>query len=120
KTGRTDIWICSDLRENDWGAESGRWPALRDSFLEFPQPVRFHLLAYPQTAPGNLAVRVTDVRRLETGDGAELLVSLRLGREGGADAKQAIPVQFEIDGARSEVTVEMAGPRYDLKDHRIA
>ena len=76
KSGRTEIWICSDLRENDWNAESGRWQSLRDSFLEFSQGVRFHLLAYPQTAPDNLAVRVTDVRRQQAAEGAELLVSL--------------------------------------------
>ena len=52
KAGRTEVWICSDLRENDWNAESGRWQALRDGFLEFPQGVRFHLLAYPKVAPG--------------------------------------------------------------------
>ena len=28
-------------------------------------------------------------------------------------------MQFEIDGARSEMTVEMAGPKFELKDHRI-
>ena len=30
KSGRTEIWICSDLRQNDWNAESGRWQALRE------------------------------------------------------------------------------------------
>ena len=63
KAGRTEVWICSDLRENDWNADSARWQALRDAFLEFPQGVRVHLLAYPQLAPGNLGVRVTGVRR---------------------------------------------------------
>ena len=33
--------------------------------------------------------------------------------------KLSIPVQFEIDGARSEPTVEMTGPQFELKDHRI-
>jgi hypothetical protein len=28
-------------------------------------------------------------------------------------------VHFEVDGARSEVTVEMSGPQQELKDHRI-
>jgi Aerotolerance regulator N-terminal len=119
KSGRTEIWICSDLRENDWNAESGRWQSLRDGFLEFPQGVRFHLLAYPQIAPDNLAVRVTSVRRQRAGEGAELLVSLRLSREGGSAARESIPVHFEIDGARSELTIEMTGPTFELKDHRI-
>ena len=119
KAGRTEIWICSDIRENDWNAASGRWQALRDGFAELTQTVRFHLLAYPQTAAGNLSVRVTDVRREKAGDVAELLVSLRVMREGEGDARESIPVQFEIDGARSEVTVELAGNQAELKDHRI-
>jgi len=119
KAGRTEIWICSDLRENDWNAESGRWQVLRDGFLELPQGVRFHLLAYPQMAPDNLSVRVTDVRRNKTGDGAELLLTLRVTREGGRADPQSVPVQFEIDGARSEATVELAAGAAELKDYRI-
>jgi hypothetical protein len=119
KTGRTEIWICSDVRQNDWNAESVRWQALRERFLEFPQSVRFHLLAYPDLAQGNVSVRVTNVRRQQTADGAELLVSLKLAREGAGDATVKLPVQFDIEGARSELTVEMTGPTYELKDHRI-
>lgn len=120
--GRTEVWICSDMRRNDWRPEDGRWRAIREAFLGFPQGVRFHLLAYPRTAPDNLSVRVHDVRRRTTGDGAELLVSLRLTRDGGDDSgvKQTVPVQIEIGGARSEVAVELAGARFDLKDHRIS
>src|SRR6516164_11574788 len=87
RPGRTEIWICSDLRQNDWNTDSARWQALRESFLEFPQGARIHLLAYPDVAGGNVAVRVTNVRRLETADGAELRLSLKLLREGNADTK---------------------------------
>ena len=62
---------------------------------------------------------MTDARRRESAEGAELLVSLRVAREGGGDARQAVPVQFEIDGARSVVTIDLAGDRAELKDHRI-
>ena len=129
KSGRTEVWICSDLRENDWNGESGRWQTLRESFLEFPQGVRFHLLAYPQVAPENVAIRVTDVRRQQTSDAAELFVSLKLTRaplsnstssnSNSAESKISVPVQFEIDGARSELTIEMDGAQFELKDHRI-
>ncbi len=36
-----------------------------------------------------------------------------------ATTRLSLPVQFEIDGARSEVTVELAGRESELKDHRI-
>lgn len=121
KSGRTEVWMCSDIRANDWNAESGRWASLRDAFLELPQGVRFHLLAYPQTTTDNLAVRVTNVRRVQGSDSGELLVSLKLTREGetSAEVKASVPVTFEIEGARSEVTVEMIGSTFELKDHRI-
>lgn len=119
KSGRTEVWICSDVRRNDWNSDSARWQALREGFKAFPQGVRFHLLAYADPAPSNLSVRVTEVKRRKTAEGAELLLSLRLVREGGGDGKASMPVQFAIEGARSELMVEMAGARYDLKDYRI-
>ncbi len=119
KTGRTEIWICSDVRQNDWNPESGRWKSLRDAFLEFPQGVRFHLLAYPKSAPANVALRVTSVRRHQSGEGAEVVVSLRLEREAGGATKETIPIRFEIGGARSELSVELLGPKFELKEHRI-
>lgn len=119
RTGRTEIWICSDLRENDWTAESGRWSSLRDVFLELPQGVRFYLLAYPQAPANNVAVRVTRVRRQVVTDGAELLVSVRLTRQGHTEDAVKIPLQFEIEGARSVVTVDLSGEQTDIQDHRI-
>ena len=119
QTGRTDIWLCSDLRRNDWDPESGRWKKLRDQFLELPQGVRIHLLAYAEPAANNLAVRVTDVRRRDAGDAAELLVSFQVTREGTAGEQVTVPVQFEIDGARSEVSVELSGQTVEIQDHRI-
>ena len=119
KAGLTDIWICSDLRENDWDPEGGRWQTVRDAFLEFSRQARFHLLAYAQNTSSNQSVRVTGIKRQESGDGVELLVSLRIAREGASDAPVTVPVQFEIDGARSEVAVELAGRSADLKDYRV-
>jgi hypothetical protein len=145
QTGRTEIWIASDLRANDWHAESGLWRELRNGFMEFAQSVRIHLLAYPQVVPENIALRVPKLQRISTGDTGELSISLDFTREdifsapiahaeraardsGEAGAEEdrrtdwpiTFPVQFEVDGARTELTVEMAGSHYALKDHRIA
>jgi hypothetical protein len=116
--GRTEIWICSDLRENDWNSAGGRWQVLRDGFLEMNQGVRFHLLAYPEIAPENMSIRVTEVRRRKTKDGAELLLSLKVTRQEATNDVATVPVQIELGGARSEVTLSVTGEA-ELKDHPI-
>ncbi len=121
QTGRTDVWICSDMRSHDWDAEGGQWPAIRQSFLDLPQAVRFYLLAFPQEPQGNTSLRMTNIRRRETDDGAALVVSLEITRNDKTKEKAAepltVPVEFEIDGARSVVDVEISGRIHELKDH---
>ena len=34
KTGRTDIWMLSDLQQTDWDATGGRWQTLRSAFRD--------------------------------------------------------------------------------------
>lgn len=120
RSGRTDIWIASDLQASDWNADSSRWQTLRDEFQSFPQGVRFHLLALPQDVSQNIAVSVSDSKRVETGQGAELWLSLRLARHGDAEERLTVPVTVEIEGTRSLVSVELVGAQAELKDHRIA
>lgn len=119
RTGQTHIWICSDLRTNDWDAESGRWKSLRDSFLEFKQGVKFILRSYAELDSDNTALEVTNVHRQKSGDDAVLLVSLKLSHSGDSELRRRVPVSFEIDGARSELPVDLTGTVTELKDHPI-
>lgn len=120
--GQAEVWICSDLRDQDWRAKDGRWATLRDAFLELGRRVRFRLLAYPQVAVANRSVRVDDVRLNDRG--AESFVSLSLKVEGDADASGAasetIPATIELEGARSTVDVSFDGAVGEVKGHRIA
>jgi hypothetical protein len=118
QAGRTEVWICSDLRAGDWGADDARWSKLRSSFAGLPQPVRFHLLAYSQPPGTDISVRVTGLRRRKLGDAAELLVSLRLSRQEAGDAV-SVPVQFEIGPARSTLNVELSGTSVEVLEHRL-
>ena len=63
---------------------------------------------------------MTDVRRQKTGDGAELLVSLRLAREGAATAKEIGPGPVrDRRGAVRGRPSRWPGREVELKDHRI-
>ncbi len=119
RPSRTDVWLLSDLRQHDWDPESGRWPVLRDAFLASPHPVRFHLLAYPEAAAGNRSLRVTEVRRVESAGGVQLLLSLRIEQAPGSEETVRLPVQIELDGARSEMMVELSGTAVEIKDQAL-
>ncbi|WP_164100674.1 BatA domain-containing protein [Candidatus Laterigemmans baculatus] len=128
KVGRTDLWICSDLRENDWNPNDARWQSLREAFAALGPRVRFHLLAYPaqpgdgraaKHSPTNHSIRVTGVRRQSAQSGAELRVSLQVMRTAAAESQQPLPIEFEIEGARSVLSVEWEGPVFELEEHSI-
>ena len=118
--GATEVWLCSDLRSPDWNADSGNWPAIREAFSSLPQSVRFHLLAYPETTSSNVSIRVSDVRRDKGPDGNAVFLSMRLSRSEESEAAKTIPVEIEIDGARTTLEVELSGKQVELKDHRVA
>lgn len=119
RVGRADVWIVSDLRESDWESGSGRWDALRDNFASLPQTTKFHLLAYSEPTAQNRSIRVTNVRRQQQGDTTNLLVSLSLSGDENNTAEGEFPLQFEIEGARSETTIALTGGSAEIKDHPI-
>ncbi|MFN3193222.1 MAG: BatA domain-containing protein [Aureliella sp.] len=124
--GPTEIWICSDLRNSDWDAENSSWASLRRGFEQLPQSVRFNLLSYSEKADGNLAARVTAAKREVSVSGGvkdnALLLSIQLSSEAVFDEQsvpKSVPVQIEIDGVRSELSVELSGPQTEIRNHRI-
>jgi hypothetical protein len=64
ETGRTDVWLVSDLRQSDWDASGGRWSPLRAAFSTL-QGVGFQILAYPETPATDLGMVMESVTRLQ-------------------------------------------------------
>ncbi len=118
--GATEVWLCSDLRTPDWNPDSGNWSAIREAFSQLPQSVRFHLLAFSETDQSNVAVRVSDVRREDGPSGNAVLMTIRLTRSDSSEQAVTVPLQIEIDGARSTLEVELSGQQVELRDHRVA
>lgn len=117
-TGRTDVWVLSDLRQADWDATSGRWEALRGGFTSL-QGVRFHVLTYPQTAPENLGVAVDRVTRREAADKAELLLDIRIARQESTPQPLEVPLRFVVNGASTTAKVTLKDNQLVLQGYAI-
>ena len=118
ESGRTEIWICSDLKENDWDAHSGRWNAIREAFAELEGTHHF-LLAYTDPPSSNLSVRVENVQRWQGSNGAELVLDVMVRRTDGDAGARRVPIEFEVNNVRSVVEVELDTLGASLQGHRI-
>lgn len=118
ETGRTDVWICSDLRQNDWNPTAGRWETVRRQ-LTAREGLRLFLLTYPDVATDNVAVSVSGVHRRESLDGADLVMDIQLTRSTPTDEPQNVELTIVIDGARSRLSLELTGDQLVRKGHAI-
>ncbi len=118
QTGRTDVWLLSDLQQSDWDASSGRWETLRSAFATL-KGVRFHLLCYPEVAPDDLGVTVERVVRRETSEKAELLLDLRVVRHADRPQPAELPLRFVINGAATTMKVALTENQLVLQAHAI-
>lgn len=118
ETGRTDVWVCSDMRQNDWNPAGGRWESIRSQLAQ-RDGVRFYLLSYPGLAAENLAVSVSGVHRRETAGSPELVLDLRITRTQPTETPIHVPVNIVINGARSTLDVELAGSEVVRNGHTI-
>ncbi len=117
-TGRTDIWICSDARKNDWDFESSRWAALRSGFSEL-EGVRLHVLDYSASPVDNLAIKIESAKRVESPSGPELVLDIIVKQSGEAGQEQRVPVEITINGTRSVVSLSIDSEETVLAGHRI-
>ncbi|MCB1087020.1 MAG: BatA domain-containing protein [Verrucomicrobiae bacterium] len=120
QTGRTDIWVLSDLQQADWDASGGRWEPLRQGFAELPG-VRFHLLCYPQPPEDNLSVTVTRVARRESRDKAEVVLDLDVSRPlpTAGNEPLELPIRLVVNGTASVHKAEFRDNRLTLSGHAI-
>jgi hypothetical protein len=117
-SGRADVWFCSDLYENDWNVDSGRWDAIREEFAQL-DGVHHFLLAYSAPSSNNLSVRVENVQRWQRGNEAELILDVMVRNEGSNIVTRKVPIEFEVNNVRSVVEVELDARGASLQGHRI-
>ncbi|MEM9280786.1 MAG: BatA domain-containing protein [Verrucomicrobiota bacterium] len=118
QSGRVDVWLCTDLRENDWDIGSGQWESVRARATQL-EGLRILLLSYPQTARENFSVRVTRVVRRTTAAQAELVIDAMIKREAETSDPLQIPLEFIVNGAPSTHTVEVEDREFMLQGHTI-
>jgi hypothetical protein len=102
-TGRTELWLATDLQAANWPTDAARWAALRARFDALPQPVRLRLLALTPGPQPNHAVSLGDVLTFASPAGRRLVLDLHLRSSTPGD--DALPVAVTLGGRRTQFTV---------------
>jgi hypothetical protein len=118
KTGRTDVWLVSDLQKHDWDASSPRWESLRKAFSALPG-VRFHLLNYPQPPADDFSIRVDAVQLRQTASDSKLLLDITLDRNTENPAPIEVPVRCVLHGVGSTLKIEMKDAHLSVRGMEI-
>jgi hypothetical protein len=106
KTGRTELWIASDMRREDWQPDSDRWHHLTEQLDALAQPVTVRLLALNWPDAGNGSISLSGIVRHMASGNPELYVSFDLARDT-AD-EDVIPLSMNLNGIRSQADVVLS------------
>jgi hypothetical protein len=105
-TGRSEIWLASDLQASNWHPEDDeRWATLRASLSALPQKPAVRVLSLTGDSAPNTSFRLLGSRR--TADG--LLLDLELIRSEDSRGTLNLPVTISVNGAGSSESVNLPG-----------
>jgi hypothetical protein len=108
-SGRTEIWIVSDLQESNWRADSAHWGELAQKFSSLQTSVRFKVLSVEPPGRPNRSIRCENVLTYTSADGkriSELVLNVL------SDAQSQdtdIPVTLFNNGSAQQVNVKVSG-----------
>ena len=104
-TGRSEVWLASDLQTSNWQPGDERWAAVRASLAALRQKPSVRVLSLTGSNAPNTSLRLLGTRR--TADG--LLLDLELLRSEESRSPLSLPVTTSLAGARSTDSVNLPG-----------
>ena len=104
-TGRSEVWLASDLQASNWHPDDERWSAARASLAALPQKPAIRVLSITGPSAPNTAVRVLGSRR----SGDEMLLDLEILRAADSRGSASLPLTTNLNGTRTTETLTLPG-----------
>ena len=104
-TGRSEVWLASDLQASNWRPDDKRWAAARTSLAALPQKPAVRVLSLTGPSAPNTAIRGLGSHR----SGDEMLFDLEILRAADARGSAPLPLTTQLNGTRTTETLTIAG-----------
>jgi hypothetical protein len=104
-TGRSEVWLASDLQTSNWHPEDERWAAARASLAALPQKPAIRVISLTGPSAPNTAIRILGSRR----SGDEMLLDLEILRASDARGTASLPLTTHLNGTNTTETLTLPG-----------
>ena len=106
ETGRTELWVASDLQVSNWYPQRRAWQRLSAQMAALPQDVSVRLLAMSEGYRNNVSVALRLAQRQKTAQ--QQYLELALDVSSAVAGPQAFPIILTLDGTRSQDDISLA------------
>jgi hypothetical protein len=114
-SGRSEIWLASDLQSSNWHPDDERWATARASLASLPQKPAIRVLSLTGPSAPNTNIRLLSARRA----GDEMLLDLEILRAEESRGTANVPLTTHLNGTRT--TESLSLPTQSLRfQKRIA
>jgi hypothetical protein len=104
-TGKTEIWLASDLQRTNWRPEDERWAAIRASLSALPLKPSVRILSLTNSSAPNISLRLHGSRRIAEG----LVLDLEIFRSENNNGSVNLPLDLTFNGATSTDSLIIEG-----------
>lgn len=108
-TGRTEIWLASDMQEHSWLPNSGKWSNIRTGLNNLSEQTSLRVISLKEATEDNLSISLESAQRVDD----ELVVEIQITQENGSSAKD-IPLNISLNNAQSSETIPLTGNKVKL------
>jgi hypothetical protein len=111
-TGRSEIWIASDLQTSNWLPSDDRWNTIRSTIATLPEAPTIRVLSMANPSSPNAAIRITESRRV----GDELLLDVEIHRDtANKDAPTSLTTHLNGSNTSESITTTGALARFQKR-----
>ncbi|MFC5051702.1 BatA domain-containing protein [Rubritalea spongiae] len=109
-TGRTEIWLASDMQANNWQPKSGKWENIKAGLDNLADQVSLRILAQVSESDNNLSVQILNSQRIDD----QLLLDIEILQHG-EPSTQELPLTLSLNGTDSIEDVTLSSTSTKLR-----
>lgn len=106
-SGRTEIWLASDMQRTNWRPKSREWKRLSSQLAAVSDNLKVRLITLTAPSRRNASIRLAHVMRRHTSDTPTLGLAMDIRRV--TSEENTIPLTLTVGNARTQTQLKIDG-----------